>query len=1040
MLARQSLPLVLVSLNIATLTIAKEVDFNRDIRPILSDTCFKCHGPDEGPRQAELRLDTQEGLFGERDGAPIIVRGQADQSDLFRRISSDDPDERMPPVESKLSLSRRQIELIGQWINEGSPWKQHWAFTPPRRPRLPKLAAGARASNPIDYLVAARLNDEGLKQSPEADKTTLIRRVTLDLTGLPPTPDEVAAFLADDAPDAFERLVDRLLQSPAFGERMAVVWLDAARYADTSGYQNDGPRDMWRWRDWVIQAYNDGMSFDQFTREQLAGDLLERPTLEQRIATGFNRNHRGNAEGGVIPEEFQVEYVVDRVETTSTVWLGLTIGCARCHDHKYDPLSQKEFYQVFSFFNNIPEYGRAIKEGNSPPYIQAPTDGQRRQLRVLDERIAQLLPSLAETGIRKEQQKWEAAASVAAGTDWSIKAGQILRYDFDVASNDGQWPVNYRDGEPAYQAGLQGNAAQFDGRRFIDGGDVADFGYFDKFSIAAWIRPDRANAGTVVSRMTDIDQGDGYSVRIEDGRVHVDLVKRWLDDCIRVETSASVAIDEWTHVLMTYDGSRVANGITVYLNGEPIPLQVNYDFINQTFAAKAPLRIGAGGGPQSRFRGLIDDVRIYDRALQATDATILAEVKSIDGIFVMPRESRTPSQAAKLRHYFLTRAASATTRDAVSRFRSLEEERARLVETLPTVMVMEEMKQPRQTHVLSRGEYNKPAEAVGPGVPAVLPAMPESAPANRFGLAIWLTDERNPLTARVAVNRYWQMYFGTGLVKTAEDFGTQGERPSHPELLDWLASEFVRLDWDVKALQRLIVTSATYRQSSRLSEELLAKDPANRLLARGPRYRLPAETVRDQALAAAGLLTTHLGGRSVMPYQPGGLWKDIATDNNYEQDHGDNLYRRSMYTYWKRTVAPPAMSAFDGSAREMCRVRPRRTNTPLQALTMMNDVTFVEAARVLAQSVLTTETSEEGRLEEIFRRVLARQPEPRELRVLQASVASHLKRFVSEPDAAAQLVGVGEHPVPAELNPAELAAYTTLASLVLNLDEAVTKQ
>lgn len=1038
--ARRYLNLGLLGIWLVAIGAANAADFNRDILPILSDTCFKCHGPDEEQREAELRLDTQEGLFAKREGSPIVVAGDPAKSELFRRVNSRDADEQMPPPDSNLKLTAKQIESIRQWIADGAQWNQHWSFVTPERPSLPDLPRGARVNNEIDHFVTARLAEENLEQSPEAAKATLIRRVTLDLTGLPPTLDEVSAFLADQSPNAYERLVDRLLASPAHGERMAVVWLDAARYADTSGYQNDGPRDMWRWRDWVIDAYNNGISFDRFTREQLAGDMLPNPTLEQRIATGFNRNHRGNAEGGIIAEEFQVEYVVDRVETTGTVWLGLTIGCGRCHEHKYDPLSQEEFYQVFAFFNNVPENGRAIKEGNSPPYIKAPTAKQQRSLKLIDDQIAELQPELAEQKLAKEQRLWEEQRSGRAEVDWTIKPGQLLKYDFDVSSVDGQWPVKFRDGEPSYELGLSGNAASFDGQRFVDAGDVANFGYFDKFSISAWIRPDQATAGTVVSRMTDAEQADGYYVQIQDGHVHVHLVKRWLDDCIRVETHEQVSLDKWTHLLVTYDGSRVAGGIGVYLNGEPAGIKVNYDFINQTFASTEPLRIGGGGGPAARFRGLIDDVRIYNRALDASESLILAETKSIDLILGISPKDRTNAQQLKLRDYFLARTAPLATRQAAQEMTRLKQARARLIEAFPTVMVMEEMQPPRQTHVLTRGEYDKPGEPVSPGVPAAFPPMPEETPRNRLGLAAWLTAASNPLTARVAVNRYWQMYFGTGLVKTAEDFGTQGERPSHPELLDWLATEFAHSGWDTKGLQRLIVTSATYRQSSRTTKELQAKDPDNRLLARGPRHRLTAETVRDQALAVAGLLTHRLGGPSVMPYQPGDLWKDIATDSDYEQDHGSDLYRRSMYTYWKRTVVPPAMSAFDGSAREMCRVRPRRTNTPLQALTLMNDVTFVEAARVLAQRAIAHSPTDVERLKWIFASALAREPTQRETKILTAGLAAHREQFGAAPDDAAKLVSAGEYPLPAKYNAAELAAYTTVASLILNLDEAVTKQ
>jgi len=1019
----------------------EEVDFNRDIRPILSDICFKCHGPDAAERQTELRLDTQEGLFGNVEDVRIVVPNHPDKSELYRRLVSDDPDERMPPPDSKLVLSEQQVASVRAWIEQGAKWEQHWAFAPPLRAPLPVVKLSEWLRNPIDNFVASRLEREQLRPSREAGRATLIRRVTLDLTGLPPTQQEVAAFIGDTSPNAYERVVDRLLDSPAYGERMAVVWLDAARYADTSGYQNDGPRQMWRWRDWVIDAYNQGMPFDQFTREQLAGDLLPNPTIEQRVATGFNRNHRGNAEGGVIPEEFQVEYVVDRVETTGTVWLGLTIGCARCHDHKYDPFSQKEFYELFAFFNNVPENGRAVKEGNSPPYIKAPTAEQQRQLGLLDAKIVVAQRDLAATQGQLRQLQFEWEKKQAAGRDsidWNIERGRIASFSFDD-TNDEAINKTFRDGEPQYSEGLQLAAADFDGKRFIEAGDVANFGYFDSFSIAAWIRPATSEAGTVVSRMTDAEQADGYYVQVQDGHVHVNLVKRWLDDCIRVETESTITPNEWTHLLVTYDGSRVAKGISLYLNGERVPLKVNYDFINQTFAATEPLRIGGGGGADARFRGLIDEVQLYGRCLNDEEAAIASVAESIDEIVSRDSAERTSNQQEKLAAYFLTSVAPAQMREQHELVVTLEEQRSQLIESFPTVMVMEEGT-PRETHILQRGEYDKPIERVTPGVPAILSANSEASVQSRLDLAISLTSPSNPLTARVAVNRHWQMYFGVGLVKTSEDFGTQGERPSQPDLLDWLADEFMRSGWDVKALQRLIVTSATYRQSSRVTRELLARDPENRLLARGPRFRLPAETVRDQALAAAGLLTDQVGGQSVMPYQPGGLWNDIATDINYEQDHGANLYRRSMYTYWKRTVVPPAMSAFDGAAREMCQVLSRRTNTPLQALTLMNDVTFVEAARVIAQHGMHSSTDSTQRISNIFQAILVRQPNDDELVILQRGLANHLAQFRDAPESASQLVAVGEYPIPASIDQVELAAYTTIASLILNLDEAVTKQ
>jgi hypothetical protein len=893
--------------------------------------------------------------------------------------------------------------------------------------------------NAIDDFVLARLEQEGLRPAAEAPRETWIRRVSLDLTGLPPTPAETAAFLADRSPTAYESVVDRLLASPQYGEHMAVSWLDAARYADTSGYQNDGPRSMWRWRDWVIHAFNTNQAFDQFTIEQLAGDLLDHPSLEQRIATGFNRNHRGNAEGGIIPEEYQVEYVVDRVDTTATVWLGLTMGCARCHDHKYDPIRQKEYYQVFAYFNNIPESGRAIKEGNSPPYIKAPLADDQTRLQELDaeiERVASrwlgLQPALAEA-----QRSWEASHSTVTPHDWTVQNGLLHHFTLDEtlgdASSDAVGTVNVQ--LPSFTAGPIGKAMSWSGETILEAGDIANFGYFDKFSIAMWVNAAQPN-GTMLSRMTPVEEGAGYNVHLQAGRLQVNLIKRWLDDAIRVESREPLPTHRWLHVAVTYDGSRLASGVRVYVDGQPMVMDVKLDSINQSFAApQEPLRIGGG---QSRFQGEVDDLRIYGRELEATEVELLSVSQTVADILALPTASRTAAQLSKLSRYFLAHHAPEHIRAADQRLTELRLQRQTFFESLPTVMVMQEMEQPRQTHLLVRGQYDQPGEPVQPAVPAVFPAMPEGAPNNRLGFARWLASPDHPLTARVAVNRYWQQYFGLGLVATSEDFGAQGESPSHPELLDWLATEFVRLQWDIKAMQKLIVTSATYRQSSHVSPELQMADPDNRLLARGPRRRLSAESIRDQALFVSGLLSRNVGGPSVKPYQPPGLWQEIATDTNYDPSHDEDLYRRSLYTYWKRTVAPPTMATLDATSREACVVQRSRTNTPLQALALMNDTTFVEAARVFAQRVMATCVgSTEERIQQAFQMATARPPHTEELAVLKNRYDLSLHAYQGDPAAARELMHVGEFDVDENLDSLELAAFTSVTSLILNLDEVL---
>ena len=1005
---------------------ARAVRFDREIRPILSDLCLKCHGPDHSKRKGDLRLDTKDGLLG------VITPGDPSSSELFQRITSHDHTERMPPVGTGKTPVAEQISLIKQWIEQGASWESHWALRPVERPPLPRVKNSEWVRNPIDAFILERLEREGLNPSPEADRTTLLRRATLDLTGLPPTPAEVDAFLADTRPDAYERVVDRLLASPRFGERMAVPWLDAARYADTNGYQSDGERFMWRWRDWVIDAYNANMPFDRFTVEQIAGDLLPNPTPEQIIATGFNRNHRGNAEGGIIPEEYAVEYVVDRVDTTATVWLGLTIGCARCHDHKFDPITQKEYYQVFAFFNNIPERGRAIKYGNSPPLISSPTRDQQTILRELEVRLREAEADFEATKPRlaEAQAAWEPTVAASEGEDWSFQRALGARLSFDGDKE--------KDNAPARVPGRVGRAAAFDGSAFVNAGDVGKFGFYDKFTIAAWVRLDEGQGGPIVSRMSPADKSDGYAVVVEGGKVQVHLTKRWLDDALRVETMQPLPTSGWHHVAVSYDGSRVASGVKIYVDGRSEPLRVLLDELNQTFANPAPFLVGAGGA--SRFRGAIDEVGIYQDVLTPEEVEVLAVVESPGAIAAMAREVRTPAQSLKLSTYYLNQRADPTIRGTWERLAALRTARDRLIESFPTTMVMREQAEPRPTFVLTRGEYDKPGERVERGVPSCFPPLPAGAPVNRLGFARWLADPSHPLTARVAVNRDWQRIFGAGLVRTPEDFGTQGAPPSHPELLDWLAAEFMSSGWDVKSLQRLIVTSATYRQSSKAGPDLLKKDPENRLLARGARVRLSAEMIRDGALAMGGLLVEQLGGPSVKPYQPSGLWKELS-DSDYQQDHGPSLYRRSLYTFWKRTVPPPTMATFDASGREACSVRQVRTDTPLQALTMLNDVTFVEAARAMAsRAIREGGENDEQRLGYAFRIATARTPRPEDLDILREALKAHRAHFQPRRDDALALLAVGESPRDEAIDPVEHAAFTAVGNLILSLDETITKE
>jgi hypothetical protein len=979
-------------------------EFNRDVRPILADKCFLCHGPDAKSKNIPLRLDQEAAAKADLgQGRRAIVPGDPASSVMVQRISAASPAQRMPPSHSGLTLSPNEIATLRQWIAAGAKWEKHWSFLPPRRAPVPEVRSKAWPRNAIDNFILARLEREGISPSPGAARQTLIRRVTLDLTGLPPTPQEVDAFLADRSPQAYGKLVDRLLASPRYGERMAARWLDAARYADSNGYQYDGERIMWRWRDWVIGAFNRNMPYDRFVLEQIAGDMLPSASLDQILATGFNRNHRANTEDGIVPEEYAVEYVVDRVETTSTVFLGLTLGCARCHNHKYDPFSQTEFYRMFAYFNNVPELGRAMKYGNSPPLIPAPTEQQQRQLASLDSRIGAIERFLDTKSGEIDARIAEWSRRASPPSDWYPESGRDLHY---AGASFPTWePMTFRK-------------AQFD----ID----------DRFTLAATVTPESVDNAAIITRMVDNPRGKGFGVYLRGGRVHVHLTSNYDDDAIRVETDRLISPAKSTHVLVTYDGSVTAKGVTVYIDGRPSSVNVLQDTLYRPFrnagrTFSEPFRIGSGGGQDRKLRGRIDNVLVYSRVLDPTEIRAVA---------------RVPEAAVDLRRWqYLDTAAPAEFAAPWKNLQALKRERESLERTFPTAMVMAESPVPKKTHLLTRGAYDKPAEQVQPGVPAVLHPLPEGVPNNRLGLARWLVSPANPLTARVAVNRLWQMLFGTGLVKTSEDFGAQGEWPSHPELLDWLATEYVRTGWDTKAMLRLIVTSAAYMQSSSASPALLQRDPENRLLARGPRMRLSAEMVRDNALFIAGLLHEKIGGPSVKPYQPDGLWAEITMqDSDYIQSKGPDLYRRSLYTFWKRTVAPPMLANFDAANREACVVRTSRTNTPLQALNLMNDVTFLEAARHLAERVLKqAPAAPESRLRYMFKIATAREPKHTELEILQANLNYHLDYFSNAHRARDYLNQGDSKPDPA-LDQRHLAAYASVASLIVNLDETITKE
>jgi len=1041
-------------------TEARGVDFNHDVRPILAEYCFKCHGPDRGARQAELRLDTFADATASRGEASAVIPHDLAASQLIQRITHSDPGQRMPPPSSGKTLSPDQIETLRQWITSGAKYEKHWSFVPAVRPRLADIGAPSSGwlRNALDCFVLARLQSEGLNPSTPCDRRTLIRRVSLDLTGLPPSLSEIRAFLSDKAPDAYERLVDRLLASPHFGERLTIDWLDAARYADTHGFNNDSTRTMWRWRDWVIDAYNANMPFDRFVVEQLAGDLLPGTTVNQRIATGFNRNHVINSEGGIIAEEYRVEYVADRVRTTTIVFLGLTMECARCHDHKYDPITQQDYYRFFAFFNNVPEYGEDGRIANAAPLMRAPTlaqqvvVGQLQKLVAAHEtamqRIRRQLPadSLA-TWVDEQREKLSQPTLNPAEEKYR---DDLLAYvSFDQTDGDAVTDLARKDAtilckpKPVFCEGVVGAGLLLDSENFMDLGRDINMKKADSFSIGLWIRPDSTQSTTLISKVNyranraSTAYGAGYEIGVDNEEVVVRLNTQPAY-AIHVTSESAVQPRRWQHLLITYDGSKKAAGIRIFHNGRQLDTNVLSDGLSGGFDGGVPLLVGrADSDDRAGFRGQIDEFCFFKRALSAEEI-----VSYVDPLLVANALAAGHEDA--LVHQYLI----ATDQAYQGHWQSYLQKRDEifnLERQFPLTMVMAEMEPARPTHVLQRGDYASPRELVAPTVlEELLVPLPADAPRNRLGLARWLTRADHPLTARVAVNRIWQQLFGTGIVKTAEDFGVQGEWPSHPDLLDYLAVEFVESGWDMKLLVRSLVTSATYRQESGVTPALLQLDPENRLLARGPRFRLPAELIRDQALAVAGMLQPRIGGASVYPYQPEGIFKDVVVGADYPGtkwllSEGADLYRRSLYTFWKRTLPHPALATFDAPEREFCLVRRSRTNTPLQALVLLNDPIYLEASRRLAESVMADETGQRARVARCFELVTARAPNEAELQILLGQLHSRLDHYHKHPDAAASLLEIGASTADDSLDPVELAAYTTIASILLNLDEAITK-
>ncbi|MCA8990913.1 MAG: DUF1553 domain-containing protein [Planctomycetaceae bacterium] len=1031
----------------SVLQAAEPLEYNRDVRPILADTCFKCHGPDSAARKAELRLDQREAAV--ESGA--IAPGNSGDSGIIARIFTNDPDELMPPPDSHKELTDAQKQILKRWVDEGAEYQPHWSFIAPQRPEVPTVSNPQWVVNPIDAFVLARLDAEGLKPADPADRRIIARRVSLDLTGLPPSVELLNQFLNDSSPNAYERYVDALLKSHKWGEHRGRYWLDYARYADTHGIHFDNYREMWTYRDWVIQSFNANMPYDQFTTENLAGDLLPNRTLEQWIGSGFNRCNMTTNEGGIIDEEYKVLYARDRTETTAQVWLGITANCCTCHDHKFDPMTQRDFYQMSAFFNNTTQGVRDGNIKNTPPVVPVVEPEDRPRYAELETLIPQQRQHVAarKMNARPEFDTWLANATPSIITDALPTEG----LDLHAPLNEGEGQVTkiVRSGE-AVELGLA-ESTEWDGAA-PDSGlktqgtafELADYGGFEAnqpVSFATWIKVSPNDTqGAILSRM-DVDKDyRGWDIWMQRRQIGTHIISAWADNALKVVAKAQVPADEWVHVAITYDGSSKAAGVRVYYNGVPQETNVERDQLNGSIVADVPFKVGQRSTGQP-FGGSLRELRIYTRQLNDGEVTALGQLSVLASLLAKTPEERTPEEVDKLYQFWLV-TYDTQHQELTARLASLEQEEQSILNRGSIAHVMVEKTEAPMAFVLFRGDYDKRRDEVGADTPAFLPAFPNDIPRNRLGLAQWLLRPENPLTARVTVNRFWQEVFGTGIVKTTGDFGVSGELPVNPELLDWLAVDFRESGWDVKRLFKLIVMSNTYRQAATTTPEKHERDPENRLLSHGPRFRMDAEMVRDSALFTSGLLVDRIGGPSVKPYQPEGVWEAIAMNvsntRSYQPDAGEGLYRRSMYWFWKRMAPPASMDIFNAPNREFCVVRRERTNTPLQALVTLNDVQFVEAARVLAQQVLMGAAQDDAaRINEIAIRIISRPLSDAEQAIVGSSLQELRNWYGSHPEEAAKLLAYGETPVDENLDAAELAAWTMLVNELMNLDEVLCK-
>ena len=1031
-----------------------KISFNEHIQPILSENCYHCHGPDSGtrePKKAPLRLDRMEDAFTPReDGKPVILKGNPAESVLVKRLHETDPDTVMPPPKSHKTMKPEEIAIIERWIEQGAAYEPHWSFAPVKKPEIP--AAGADwAANPIDHFIAEKLASAGLKPNPPDDPGRFYRRLHLDLTGLPPAPEAIEAFKKSAAANpqaAIETAADQLLATPASAEHFARQWLDAARYADTHGIHIDNYRAIWPYRDWVIRAFQANLPWDQFTTEQIAGDLLPDRTLDQLVATGFSRCLATTGEGGAIAEEYDAIYAKDRVETVSAVWLGLTTGCAACHDHKFDPVSTKEFYSLTAFFRNTPMSALDGNNAEHPPNVFVPLPDDRKRWETLAGEIAGTEKQLAARAgtARPEFDAWLVNGSVAPSRD----IDSTLAIHLPLNEADG--PLRgFVDGKPReWPATLEridaplGKAPVISGEP-VDLGDIGSFSRADQVTFGGFIRVEGKPTGAVIARLNPAEAFRGWDLYLEDGRPACHVIDSWDKAANKVLADPALTSGQWQHVMVTFDGTISGHQASaIYIDGKKAGAKTYPNTVGGNIETSVPMRLGSRHGGEAKLNGKValQDFRFYRRLLSAAEIEELANHSELRHIVALAPEKRSKEQVESVFKYFLANV-DAPTRELQTVLDRLKSEQNALRSRGSVSLVMEEKKEPPFAHVLIRGAYADKGEKVAPTTPAALPPMAADAPKNRLGLARWLNDPANPLPARVTMNRVWSSIFGNGIVETNADFGIMGARPSHPKLLDWLAAEFVDSKWNYRHMIRLMVTSAAYRQSGVFTAEKLEQDPSNRLLARGPRHRLDAEQIRDLALSAADLLSPKTGGPPVRPYQPEGIWEAVAMPQSntrtYRQDSGEALYRRSLYTMWKRTAAPPSMEILNAPTRETSCVKRDLTNTPLQALVLLNDPQFVEASRELASHALKARAGFDARLDFITARLDGRTFETDERRIARKSLDAALATFRQQPEDAMKLITTGATPPRKDADVPELAAWTLLASGILNLDETITR-